>query len=161
MKFSEFKFPSRHKLDLILFDLCQLIIKNQKKDPDFYGMVGACVLDPDGNMVSSTSFKKKNKWVHAERAAIDIYERKYGEIPQKSIIITTLSPCNESIVYKRYKSSCLDYIKSKKISKIYCGYIDPTQQDNKEFNQKITRIKEIKKICKTFADTFLKDENYK
>ena len=100
MKFSEFKSTNLKKLDLILLNLCRLVIENQKKDSDYYGMVGACVLDPNGIIVSSTSFKKNNKWVHAERGAIDRYEKKYGTVPQESIIITTLSPCNEDIVYK-------------------------------------------------------------
>jgi len=151
-----------HKLDRILQKLCEMVIKGQDSDKD-YGMVAACVLDPDNNMVAGlNSPGADGKRVHAERVAIEKYEHKYGEVPKGSIVITTLSPCNEShdeTAADRVGESCTDYINSKGIGKVYCGYMDPTQDNNnRNFNLMETSDKSIREECKKFADTFLKHE---
>ena len=146
--------------DSILSDLCKLIADNQKTDSEQYGMVGACVLDNKGNKVSSTSTKEGDKWRHAERNAMDLYLSKYGEIPKSAVIITTLSPC-DSDMDDRYSDSCTGIITDAKISRVYCGYVDPTQ-DNKSstFTLKVTKNTNIKDCCKKFAWTFLGDEHH-
>ncbi len=151
------------KLDKILKKLCEMVINGQESDKD-YGMVGACVLDPDNRAVAGlNSPGSDNKRVHAERVAIEKYENKYGPVPKGSIVITTLSPCNESddeTAAGRVGESCTDYLNSKNIKKVYCGYIDPTQDnDQREFNLIETNDNDIRKVCKSFADTFL-DEDY-
>ena len=150
------------KLDNILEKLCDMVVKGQKSDKD-YGMVAACVLDPDNNIVAGLNSPGTNgKRVHAERVAIEKYENKYGTVPEGSIIITTLSPCNESddeTAMGRVGESCTDYLNSKGIEKVYCGYMDPTQDNfNREFNIMETSDKAIRHKCKQFADTFLKKE---
>jgi len=150
------------KLDNILSKLCRMIIKGQISNKD-YGMVGACVLDPDNNIVAGlNSPGKDGKRVHAERVAIEKYEQKYGEVPEGSIVLTTLSPCNESddeTAENRDGESCAEYINSKGIEKVYCGYIDPTQDNNiRNFNLMETSDKNIREECKSFADTFLKQD---
>ena len=150
------------KLDKILVKLCKMVDDGQNSDKD-YGMVGACVLDPDNNIVAGlNSPGVDGKRVHAERIAIEKYERKYGDVPEGSIVITTLSPCNESddeTAQEREGESCTDYLNSKGIEKVYCGYMDPTQDNNnREFNMMETSDKDIRKVCKSFADTFLKQD---
>ena len=150
------------KLDNILEKLCDMVVKGQKSDKD-YGMVAACVLDPDNNIVAGLNSPGTNgKRVHAERVAIEKYENKYGTVPEGSIVITTLSPCNESddeTAMGRVGESCTDYLNSKGIEKVYCGYMDPTQDNfNREFNIMETSDKAIRHKCKQFADTFLKKE---
>jgi pyrimidine deaminase RibD-like protein len=150
------------KLDNILQKLTQLIIKGQESSND-YGMVGACIVDPDNRIVSGLNSPSNNgKRIHAERVAIEKYENKYGLVPEGSIIITTLSPCNESdgeTAAERVGESCTDYLNSKGIKKVYCGYMDPTQDnDNREFNIMETSDKDIRYKCKQFADTFLKKD---
>ena len=150
------------KLDNILEKLCDMVVKGQQSDKD-YGMVAACVLDPDNNIVAGLNSPGTNgKRVHAERVAIEKYENKYGTVPEGSIIITTLSPCNESddeTAMGRVGESCTDYLNSKGIEKVYCGYMDPTQDNfNREFNIMETSDKAIRHKCKQFADTFLKKE---
>jgi pyrimidine deaminase RibD-like protein len=151
-----------HKLDRILAKLCEMVVKGQSSDKD-YGMVGACVLDPDNKIVAGlNSPGAKGKRVHAERVAIEKYEQKYGEVPEGSIVITTLSPCNESddeTAENRDGESCAAYINAKGIEKVYCGYIDPTQDnDIRNFNLMETSDQDIRKECKSFADTFLKQD---
>jgi pyrimidine deaminase RibD-like protein len=156
------------KLDNILEKLCNMVVKGQQKDSKYYGMVAAAVLDPDNNIVAGVNrFASDNKRVHAERVAIEKYENKYGTVPEGSIVITTLSPCSESddeTAMGRVGESCTDYLNSKGIEKVYCGYVDPTQDnDNREFNIMETSDKAIRHKCKQFADTFLKsgvEENY-
>jgi pyrimidine deaminase RibD-like protein len=143
--------------------LCEMVVKGQKSDKD-YGMVAACVLDPDNNIVAGLNMPSKDgKRIHAERVAVEKYEKKYGEVPEGSIVITTLSPCNESddeTAEGREGESCTDYLNSKGIKKVYCGYIDPTQDnDQREFNLLETSDKSIREECKKFADTFLDDES--
>ena len=150
------------KLDKILTKLCRMIVEGQLSNKD-YGMVAACVLDPDNNIVAGlNSPGVGSKRLHAERVAIEKYEKKYGEVPEGSIVLTTLSPCNENhdeTAAGRYGESCTDYLNSKGIEKVYCGYIDPTQDnDQRQFNIIETSDKNIRKECKRFADTFLEED---
>jgi len=160
---SESEIHNYEKLDKILNKLCEMVVKGQKSDKD-YGMVAACVLDPDNNIVAGLNMPGKNgKRIHAERVAVEKYEKKYGEVPEGSIVITTLSPCNESddeTAEDREGESCTDYLNIKGIKKVYCGYIDPTQDnDQRQFNLMETSNKEIREECKKFADTFLDTED--
>lgn len=150
------------KLDSVLEKLCEMIIKGQNSDKD-YGMVAACVIDPDNNKVARINYSGSNgKRVHAERAAIEAYENKYGPVPEDSIVVTTLSPCNETddeTAKGRVGESCTEYLNDKGIKKVYCGYMDPTQDnDIREFNLIETSDKSIREECKKFADTFLKQD---
>lgn len=159
MKVSDFKITNHDKLDKILVSLCELIIENQKSDPNTYGMVAAAVLDVDNKGVARTSKVRNGKWSHAEREAINAYESKYGSIPDGSIIITTLTPCSDTM-NDRYGSSCTDLINNSNVKKVYCGYSDPSQENtHNDFNEEVTKNKKIKELCKMFADTFLSDED--
>ena len=152
---SDYEIRNYHKLDKILVELCNEIIEGQKTDPDMYGMVASCVLDLDQNRTTSTSTKDGDKWKHAERNAIDAYNEIYGDIPEGSIIITTLSPCSEHM-HDRYGESCTDLINQSTVKKVYSGYTDPTQkEEDREFNIMETENSSIRDLCKRFADTFL------
>jgi pyrimidine deaminase RibD-like protein len=156
MKSSDFEIHNRGKLDKVLVKLCELIIDRQKHDGEKYGLVGACIIDPDNNMVAATSKRKGDKMSHAEREAMDLYESKYSEIPEGSIIVTTLSPCNEQMS-DRYSESCTDLINDSIVRKVYCGYTDPTQtKNNNKFTEECTSNEQIRALCKKISDTFLK-----
>jgi pyrimidine deaminase RibD-like protein len=147
---------SREKLDAVLADLCGMVIEGQQDNPDFYGMVAAAVLDPQGRLVAGVNYLYGNSRIHAERAAIDKYEEEYGELPKGSIVITTLSPCCEDTHDNRYGVSCTDLLNEKHIKLAYCGYSDPSQDNTKEkFTIIITENSKIKLLCKKLADTFL------
>jgi len=106
------------------------------------------------------NYRVGDKDVHGERAAIDAYEHRFGNIPQGSIIITTCSPCTEPMP-ERVGSSCQDMISASPVHKVYAGYRDPSQQTssgNKTYHLQITKNKKIQALCKTFADTWLKDD---
>ena len=47
---------SREKLDVLLADLCGMIIKGQTNAPDFYGMVAAAVIDPKGQLATGVNY---------------------------------------------------------------------------------------------------------
>jgi pyrimidine deaminase RibD-like protein len=158
MKISDFKIHSQKKLDNILLKLCEMIVAGQKKDRDYYGFVGSCILDPDNNKVYSLNhYNDGYTRVHAERAAIEKYEAKYGKVPEGSICITTLSPCStyhNKMADKREGDSCTDLLNSSNIRKVYCGYVDPAEADTEDYKQKKYHIKEtdnesIRKLCKT------------
>ena len=162
---SDYEIYNYEKLDNILYRLCKLVVEGQKSDPTNYGKVAAAVLDPNNNIVTATSTPVKNKWSHAERNAINKYTEQYGEIPSGSIIITTLSPCNEQedkTAKETFSISCTDLINNNNIKKVYCGFIDPTQtKDQRDFTQLETENSSIRDLCKKFASTFLKlDENF-
>jgi len=157
---SDYKIHDQKHLDRYLVRLCHMIVEGQKHDSERFGMVAACVLDPDHNFVARTSMSVDGKWSHAERNAMESYEREYGEIPNGSIILTTLSPCNGPM-NDRYGSSCTDLINESNIRKVYSGYLDPSQHnEHNEFNEEVTSNIHIQKLCKKFADTFLGDENH-
>jgi pyrimidine deaminase RibD-like protein len=162
MRISDFRIHNTQKLDLILAKLCEMIIDGQKDDPDYYGMVAACVLDTQDEAVCAVNYQKGDQRVHAEKAAVEKYMNQYGDIPAGSIIITTLSPCSE-MMRERYGDDCTDLIEQIGVHKVYCGYEDPTQDDSsnymhKTFHVMCTRNDKIKELCKSFADTFLEKE---
>ena len=157
---NDYRVHNTDKLDKILSKLLQMVLDGQKKDSDRFGMVAAAVVDPNNNIVASTSSRKDGKWIHAERNAINKYNKQHGEIPKGSIIITTLSPCNEygtDMADERAGNSCTDLINNTDVHKVYAGYSDPSQHDHSEqdFTVTITNNKDIQEICKRLADTFL------
>jgi pyrimidine deaminase RibD-like protein len=162
---SDYEIHDRPKLDIILKELCHYLIKGQQRDPIKYGMVAACVLDPKNRKVFGINEAAEDGTRrHAERVAMDRYVENYGEVPEGSIIITTLSPCNEDdteMADGRYGESCTDLINNSKCRKVYCGYTDPTQhEDHEKYTLEETGNEDIKRLCMKFADTFL-DEGRK
>ena len=163
-KESDYEIHDRPKLDKILLELCHQIIKGQRNDPVKYGMVAACVLDPKNRKVFGINEAAKDGTRrHAERVAMDRYEQNYGPIPKGSIILSTLSPCNEEDMDERYGESCTDLVNNSNCRKVYCGYIDPSQdEEHANYTLEETDNEDIKRLCKKFADTFLDDldENF-
>ena len=160
MKISDFQISKHSKLDRLLVELCELVIEGQKKDASLYGLNAAAVLDPNNNCVAALNYRDGNKSMHGERAAIDAYRARFGEIPEGSIILTTCSPCTESMP-ERVGASCEDLISSTPVHKVYAGYRDPSQNTwatDKTYHLQITKNKKIQALCKAFADTWLDDE---
>jgi pyrimidine deaminase RibD-like protein len=160
MQISDFEISNHDKLDRILTDLCEMVIDGQRQDPDLYGMVAAAVLDPDNRCVAALNYQTDAGDVHGERAAINAYRERFGEIPEGSIILTTCSPCTEPMP-ERYGDSCRDLISSTAVHKVYAGYRDPSQQTTaggKTYHLQITRNRRIQELCQAFADTWLQDD---
>lgn len=156
MKTSDLEIHSYHKLDKILYKLCRLVVEGQKSDKEKFGMVAAAVIDPDNNVVMGINLPADNdQRQHAERVAIDRYKEQHGDIPEGSIVVTTLSPCSEHMD-ERYGESCTDLLNNEGIKKVYAGYMDPTQEEEqRQFNIMETANASIRELCKGFADTFL------
>ena len=159
MKISDFEISNHDKLDAILVRLCEMVVEGQYKKKLNLGVVAAAVLDPDNNCVVGINYPTKDgQRVHGERAAIDSYEARFGEIPAGSIIITTCSPCTQPMA-ERAGINCSNLVDQVGVHKVYAGYKDPTQDfDGKRYHIEITRNPKIQALCKAFADTFLKDE---
>ena len=160
MRATDFQITNHDKLDEILTRLCEMVVAGQKKDAGNYGMVAAAVLDPDNNCVAALNYRIGDKDVHGERAAIDAYEHRFGDIPEGSIILTTCSPCTEPMP-ERVGDSCKDLISSTPVHKVYAGYRDPSQQTtagDKTYHLQITRNKKIQALCQAFARTWLDDQ---
>lgn len=160
MKISDFQIKNHDKLDAIMVRLCEMVIDGQRRDPDQYGMVAAAVLDPDNRCVAALNYRIGDRDVHGERAAIEAYNQRFGDIPEGSIILTTCSPCTEPMP-ERVGESCRDLISSTPVHKVYAGYRDPSQQTqagDKTYHLEITRNKKIQALCQAFADTWLRDE---
>ena len=149
---------SREKLDVLLADLCGMIIKGQTNAPDFYGMVAAAVIDPKGQLATGVNYLYGNERIHAERAAIENYEKEYGELPRGCVVVTTLSPCNQDTGDIK-EVTCTQVLNDKHVKIAYCGYRDPTQhRDDNDFTILITNNEKLEHLCKKFADTFLKKD---
>jgi len=55
--------------------------------------------------------------------------------------------------------NCSDLVDDVGVHKVYAGYQDPSQERiRKQYHIEITRNPKIEKLCKAFADTFLKDD---
>jgi pyrimidine deaminase RibD-like protein len=158
MQISDFQISNHDKLDAILVRLCEMVIQGQGKKGNL-GMVAAAVLDPDNNCVVGINYPTRDgRRVHGERAAIDSYTARFGNIPAGSIIITTCSPCSHDMS-ERAGVNCSDLIDEVGVHKVYAGYQDPTQEfGDKKYHIEITGNPKIHELCERFADTFLKDE---
>ena len=44
-------------LDRILVDLCGMVVQGKQRNPDYYGMVAAAVVDPDGRVVKAVNHR--------------------------------------------------------------------------------------------------------
>ena len=159
MKLSDFQISNHDKLDRLLVRLCELVIEGQRRDPDYYGMVAAAVLDPDNRCVAAINyFVGDGKRVHGERAAIDAYHKRFGAVPAGSIILTTCSPCTEPMD-ERVGINCSDLVDEVGVHKVYAGYRDPGQNfGDKQYHIEITQNPKIHELCKRFAATFLDHE---
>jgi pyrimidine deaminase RibD-like protein len=158
MQISDFQISNHDKLDAILVRLCEMVIQGQGKKGNL-GMVAAAVLDPDNNCVVGINYPTRDgRRVHGERAAIDSYTARFGNIPAGSIIITTCSPCSHDMS-ERAGVNCSDLIDEVGVHKVYAGYQDPTQEfGDKKYHIEITGNPKIHELCERFAATFLKDE---
>jgi pyrimidine deaminase RibD-like protein len=158
---SDYEIRNREKLDNILVNLCRHVVEGQRVDSSKYGMVAACVVDPDNRQVIGVNeLTADGTRRHGERVAIERYQEQYGDIPEGSIIVTTCSPCNEEHMPERYGESCTDIINNSNCRKVYCGYQDPSQTDeHNEFTMEVTGNADIVDLCEHFAATFL-NENF-
>jgi pyrimidine deaminase RibD-like protein len=110
------------------------------------------------NILTAFSDFKWEDLAMAEQLFED-YKSKYGPIPEGSIVLTTCSPCSEHMT-ERDGPSCTDYINNSIVKKVYCGYSDPTQdEEQREFNILETKDAEIRELCKMFAETFIHGVN--
>jgi len=159
MKLSDFQISNHGKLDSLLVRLCELVIEGQRRDPDYYGMVAAAVLDPDNRCVAAINYLVGDgKRVHGERAAIDAYHKRFGAVPAGSIILTTCSPCTEPMD-ERVGINCSDLVDEVGVHKVYAGYRDPGQNfGDKQYHIEITQNPKIHELCERFAATFLDHE---
>jgi len=158
---SDYQIHNTEKLDRVLAKCCAMIERGQQTDPERYGMVAACVIDPDNKQVYGINLPGTDGTRrHAERVAINKYRKQHGDIPKGSIVVTTLSPCN-SPMDERAGESCKDLLNSAGIHKVYCGYIDPTQHDDEDadFVTGVTQNDDLWDSCKAFADTFLHEDD--
>jgi len=157
---SDYKIHDRPKLDRVLAKCCRMVVQGQQRDPERYGQVAACVIDPDNRMIYGINLPGKDGTRrHAERVAIDKYRKSIGEIPAGSIVVTTCSPCN-SPMEERHGESCKDLLNSVGIHKVYAGYQDPTQHDDSDadFRVYVTENDKLWGECQLFAQTFLGKE---
>jgi len=163
MRLVEFETVDPNKLDDYLSKLCAMIKKGQAERPEYYGMVAAGILTPKGRWVAKINYPKGSKRVHAERAAIEEYHKYHGKIPEGSILITTLSPCNEKddeTAADRVGASCTDLINQQGFERVYSGFKDPTQDnEHGKYQEVFTRNKQLRDMCGKFADSFL-EENF-
>lgn len=160
MRIKDFQIHDTEKLDQLLVGLVEMILGAHKYDPRGFGLVAAGVLDNDNRFVPALNYVdfESGKHVHAERAAIEQYQKMHGDVPSGSIIITTLSPCTDEDSVERLGDSCDQLVTHSPIHKVYCGYMDPTQNPNlhKTYHLQCTKNEKLNQLCKMVADTFLK-----
>jgi len=153
----DYELRNYHKLDKYLSELCDLVEKGQQSGKDF-GMVAAGILPLKGSYMARLNRPGKDgKRIHAEHAVLQDFIAKYGQVPEGTVLLTTLSPCTKELD-ERDGPSCSSLVEKYGIKKVYCGYMDPTQvDDERDYNIIETSNDEIRSKCKAFADTFLDD----
>lgn len=147
-------------LDTHLVKVLRALLKAKQADSDYYGWVGAALMDPDHNIVFGINHQDgEGKRYHAEPVAVDKYIKQHGSIPDGSILLTTCSPCNEPMD-ERHGESCTVFLNHSGIKKVYCGYLDPSQTSDepRDFTLEETRNAEIRELCKQLASNFLDPE---
>jgi pyrimidine deaminase RibD-like protein len=153
---SDYEIRNYHKLDKYLAELCALVEQGQSSGKDF-GMVAAGILPLKGKYMARLNRPGKDGRTHAEHAVLQDFLAKYGEIPEGTVLLTTLSPCTKHLE-ERDGPSCSSLVEKYGIKKVYCGYMDPTQVDDaRDYNIIETSNGKIRAKCKEFADTFLDD----
>jgi len=147
---------SNDRLDRVLVKLCDMIIDCDGRP---HSMVGAAVVDPDGRAVlklGTPVSQDPELWCHAERTAIDAYNKQYGELPQGCVIVTTLSPCSDKRMELRYDESCTDLLEQLGIQRVHCGYMDPSQDNSDhKFRLSVTSNSKLQELCKRIGDAVL------
>lgn len=162
LRLDDFRIHSKDKLDRILARCCELVFEKHAEDPEYWGMVGACVLGTGGkiaygvNHIADGSLRD-----HAEVAAVKNYVQKYGGAGSLNgaIVVTTLSPCSTDIDQPG-GINCTEYLEGHGIKKVYCGWSDPGQVDTEVFRHKRFHIQEtrngkLQELCRRMAETFL------
>jgi len=154
-------------LDRTLVELCDLILSAQRQNPDHYGLVAACVVDNQGNRVTGINHVvDSGQRIHAERDAVRNYEQTHGKLPDGCLMITTLSPCTEhtgEMAQERAGISCSELMDELNIHRVYCGYLDPTQDihtQHNNFDCVETQNEKIQQVCREIADCFLEESGY-
>ena len=162
---TDYEIRNYHKLDRYLAELCKMVYEGQQSDED-YGMVAAGILSLKHPWMARLNRPSQDgRRQHAENAVLEDFRKKYGEIPEGTVLITTLSPCNKHMD-ERDGPACADLVNAADILKVYCGYIDPTQHsgsaDHRHYNLMETQDPKLRKVCEKFANTFLDDvhENF-
>lgn len=158
MRATDFKIQNHKKLDNILIQLCEMVVRGQYANQNF-GVVASALLDPNNRHTLGINYPAESgRRVHAERAAVEKYLTQFGSVPPGSIVVTTLNPCSHDMA-EREGNSCTELMTQHGIHKVYCGYKDVQQiVDNKTFHLQVTANKKIQQLCKAFADTFLKEQ---
>jgi len=153
----DYEIRNYHKLDKYLKELCDLVEQGQRSGKDF-GMVAAGLLTLKHPYMSRLNRPGQDGRQHAEHAVLEDFRKKYGEIPEGSVLITTLSPCNKHMD-EREGPACADLVNEAGIKKVYCGFLDPTQEkgsdDHRHYNLIETQDADLRKRCEEFAETFL------
>ena len=158
----DFEVHGYHHLDELLAELCRLVVEGQKQDPDRNGMVAAGIKTKLYPFMARVGYMGKHGHVHAERAVLEAFTSKHGEVPEGSIMLVTLSPCNrhdDKTASERVGEPCSELVAAHGIEKVYCGLIDPSQahggHDHRHYTLIETENSKIRDLCEQFANTFL------
>lgn len=153
-------------MDDILIRCLQLVMRRQREYKGHtFGLVGAAVVAPGFPVIYDTTMETlSGKWRHAERSAIDKFITKFGDLPEETVIVTTLSPCFRDMS-DRFGESCSDYLNECGVKKVYTGLEDythlekdPGYYDNTLFEIEVTKNKEIQEMCQRLLDRIEKTQ---
>jgi pyrimidine deaminase RibD-like protein len=158
----DFEVHGYHHLDELLAELCRMVVEGHKQDPERNGLVAAGIKTKLYPFMARVGYMGKHGHVHAERAVLEAFTSKHGEVPEGSIMLVTLSPCNrhdDKTASERVGEPCSELVAAHGIEKVYCGLIDPSQahggHDHRHYTLIETENSKIRDLCEQFANTFL------
>ena len=142
-----------------------MVVESLKEGPPAPWMVAAGIKTKEYPFFARTGHMSDSGHVHAEHVVLKEFTAKYGEVPEGSIMLVTLSPCNrhdDKTAHQRVGESCSELIAEHGIEKVYCGLIDPSQahgsHDHRHYTLIETENASIRALCEQFANTFLHGE---
>lgn len=138
-------------INFLDYHLREAMIFLRESDNMHKGVVAACFTD-GGKSVYATSEKYDDgRSIHAERNVIRTFLAKYGKLPDKAALVTSLLPCTCNSQF-REGGSCTEILLGNDpefpnivISHTHAGIIDETQNSRDGFKFTLTTNKILKR----------------
>ena len=131
-------------------------------DP-YSGFVASVLIDKGKSITSTNTFITGDRIKHAEFNAVILYEKKYGPVSSKALLVVTLSPC---IVYSGYREgpSCSQFLLDKGITRVHVGLNHEKQggldaYSSMGINLSVTADQRIKRVSKSLLELYVTNKN--
>lgn len=127
------------------------------------GFVASILIDKEKSVIATNTFVTGDRLRHAEFNAVTLYEKKYGPVSSKALLVVTLSPC---IVYSGYREgpSCSQFLLDKEITRVHVGLNHEKQggldaYSSMGINLSVTKDQRINRVSKSLLELYVANKN--